>query len=532
MYIIMPLISTKEKHAVGLFVDGLDLKYVRLEATKGGIQLKDYKTVRLVSKLDETKYESDLDDISFGTMETSSFDLDADTGTQPDLGEQEAGPSLTNETVIRNLLSDMGDEGFAVSYAVTEPAIDYQILETDFGLQGKKLKERVLEELGNTRSVVPEEDAVSILETGTGSLICIVREDGVHLANLISDSYTSEGKRPPKLPVIDAAEVAMMNAVRANYRFDSDEHTLIVYVAQEFTRLIFMRGNEYQHFAPVIAEGIESLNLQNTIYSRASLEQDNIGIHHLDRIILAGDAQRLGLRDFFKDKFSVSDVSYLKYDELDTSLFSSDSVDELSEYAIPIATAWKVLDPKHPAMYPSNLLPSHLMAQQNAFQLAWHGYAALVLLFVLTVFFAAQIPIQQRTINRLAEEINFKETQAVEVDQLEASVAELRNEIGVLRSALDLYEELVPGYNRWSRNLTHLSTGVNDINSLWILDVQSTGEHGRGLEINGYSIYRSRIPRFFNLFDNAILQEVLVQEIRGRIVYRFKVTVDDTGIVE
>ncbi len=528
----MPLISTKEKRAVGLFVDGLDLKYVSLEKVKNVIQLRDFKTVRLVTKLDETKYESELDDLSFGSTETTTFDLDEDTGTQPDLGEEAAGPSLSNEKVISNLLSDMGDEGYAISYAVTEPAIDYHILETDFGLQGKKLKERVLEELGNMRSVVPEADAVSILETGTGSLICIVREDGVNLANLIADARISEGKRAPRIPVIDTAEVALMNSVRLNYRFESDEHTLILYVAQEFTRLIFMRGNEYQHFAPVIAEGIESLNLQNTIYSRASLEQDNIGIHHLDRIILAGDAQRLGLREFFKDKFSVSDVNYIKYDELDTSLFSADSVDELSEYAVPIATAWKVLDPKNPAMYPSNLLPSHIMAEQNVFQLAWHGYIAFILLFVLTVFFAAQIPMQQAKINRLAEEIDFKETQALEVAQLESSIAEVRGEIGKLRDALDLYEQLVPGYNRWSRNLTHLSTGVNDINSLWILDVQSTGDHGRGLEINGYSIYRSRIPRFFNLFDNAILQEVLVQEIRGRIVYRFKVLIDDTGVVE
>jgi len=169
----MPLISNKEKRAVGLFVDGLDVKYVHLEKTRTGVQLKNYKTVRLVSKLDETKYETDLDDISFGTTETTSFDLDADTGGEPDLGESDTGPPMTNETIIRNLLSDMGDDGYAVSYAVTEPAIDYHIIETDFGLQGKKLKQRVLEELGNMRSVVPDEDAVSILETGTGSLICI-----------------------------------------------------------------------------------------------------------------------------------------------------------------------------------------------------------------------------------------------------------------------------------------------------------------------------------------------------------------------
>ncbi len=525
----MPLLPAKAKRAVGLFVDGLDLKYVSLDKTKEGIQLIDYKTVRLVNKLDEIKPESSLEDLSFDSSESTSFDLDSDIGTEPGPGEEKSGESITNESVIRDLLSGLGDEIFTVSYAVTEPAVDYHVLETDFGLSGKKLKERVLQELGTMRSVVPEEDAVSILETGTGSLICIVREDGVNLANLISDAQSSMGKRPPRIPVIDTAEVALMNSVRLNYQFDSDEHTLIVYVAQEFTRLIFMRGNEYQHFAPVIAEGIESPNLQNTIYSRASLEQDNIGIHHLDRIILAGDAQRFGMHGFFKERFSISDVSYINYPELDTSSISPESGDELSEYAIPIATAWKTLEPKHPDLYPSNLLPSYMMAEQNVFKLAWHGYAAMILLFVLTVFFAAQIPMQQSTINRAEREIDFKERQAVEVDQLEASIAELHTEIGTLRDALGLYERLVPGYNHWSRNLTHLSTGVNDINSLWILDVQSMGEHGRGLEINGYSIYRSRIPRFFNLFDNAILQEVIVQEIRGRIVYQFKVTVDDTG---
>jgi hypothetical protein len=165
-------------------------------------------------------------DLSFGSTGASSFDFDDDLGTRPDLGEEKSS-SITNETVIRNLFPISQLIKYVVTYAITEPAVDYQILETDFGLQGKKLKERVLEELGNMRSVVPDADAVSILETGTGSLICIIREDGVHLANLINEVCSSDGKRPPRIPVIDTAEVSLMNAVRLNYQFDSDEHTLI-----------------------------------------------------------------------------------------------------------------------------------------------------------------------------------------------------------------------------------------------------------------------------------------------------------------
>ncbi len=521
----MALFSPKEKVAVGLFVDGLDLKFVCLESTKSGIRLRDYKTTRLVTKLDESKFmEADITDFSLSPDESSSFDIDADMPSAHSLRENEI--PLTNSSVLANLLSQVQDERFAITYAITEPAIDYQILETDFGLQGKKLKERVLEELANIRSIAPDPDTVSILETESGNLICIIREDGIHLANMVNEVKDQIGQRVPKIPVIDSAEVALMNAVRMNYNFNDDEHTLVVYVAQDFTRLVFMRGSNYQHFAPVIAEGIESINIQNTIYSRASLEQDNIGIHHLDRIILTGDAYRMGLREFFKEKFAVSDVSYMKYDSLDTSSFPADSVDELSEYSIPIATAWKALEPAHPRMYPSNLLPSHMRSQQNVFKMAWHGYMLLALLFVTSVFFAAQIPLQHRKIQLLEEDVTFKETQALELEQLEASVNRLHGELSTLESALALYEEITPGADRWSKTLTHMTSGVEDLNSLWILEVNTTGDGGGGLRIQGYSIFRSRIPRFANLFDNAILQEVTVQEIRERIVYRFTVVVD------
>jgi Tfp pilus assembly protein PilN len=525
----MAKISAKGKPVVGLFLDGLDLKFVILDVVKDRVRVKGFKTVQLGAKLEQTQYlASDLDEFSLGTPETSSFDLD-DSEFKSEVSETDSIFAESNEAIIRNLLSDLTPGKYSIAYAVTEPAVDYQILETDFGLKGKKLKTRVLEELGRVRSSIPDPESLSVLETSTGSIICIIREDGIGLANLINDAMAVQGKRPPKISVIDTAEVALMNAVRMNYQFESDEHTLLVYVAQEFTRLIFMRGNEYQHFAPVIAEDIDSGNLQNTIYSRASLEQHNLGIHHLDRIILAGDASRIQLGDFLNDRFALTDISYLTFDKLDTSFVPGNKAEQLPEYAIPIAAAWKVIDSENPAMYPVNVIPSSITVQHNIFRLSWHGYLLLLLLFLVTVFFAAQIPIKQRTISHLTQEIVFKETQVLEVDNLESSITHIQNEINKLDSALRLYEQLVPGYNRWSRYLTHLSTGVEDLNSLWILDVRAVGDEGRGLEINGYSIFRSRIPRFANLFDNAVLQEVLVQEIRGRIVYRFKIIVENAG---
>jgi len=185
------------------------------------------------------------------------------------------------------------------------------VLESDFGLKGKKLKDRILEELKSIRSFQPAADAVDAIKTDEGNLLCIVREDGLSLINALENIKGFIGNRLPVIPAIDSADVSMMNLVRQSYQLEPHEVTVVIYVGVEFTRLIFMRGSHFYQFAPIIGEGYDSPNLQNTVYSRLLLEQDNLAIPQISRIVLAGQCRRIGFKEFLTQQLPDQEIDYL-----------------------------------------------------------------------------------------------------------------------------------------------------------------------------------------------------------------------------
>jgi len=70
-----------------------------------------------------------------------------------------------------------------------------------------------------------------------------------------------------------------------------------------------------------------------------------------------------------------------------------------------------------------------------------------------------------------------------------------------------------------------LARGVGDLGGLWITELQA--QPGGAMAIQGYALYRGRIPRIAALFDNATLTKVEVSEIRKNSppVYKFEISV-------
>ena len=64
---------------------------------------------------------------------------------------------------------------------------------------------------------------------------------------------------------------------------------------------------------------------------------------------------------------------------------------------------------------------------------------------------------------------------------------------------------------------------MEDLNSIWLSDF-TAGQEGL-IKINGYTVYRTRIPRLATLFDNSLLKEVNVQAIRDQTVYKYNIEV-------
>ena len=505
------------KTCIGIFVDGLDIKLAHLSVKKKRIVVQELKSGTLVTKLLEHK----VVDVAAPALAEAG---DAFSLAEPPMPEAAAETqSEDNNAVLLGLLAPYPANKYSLTYSLAEPALYYHILESDFGFKGKKLKDRILEELRNIRAFQPASDAVDAIRTEEGNLLCIVREDGLSLINSLESIKGFIGGRIPMIPVIDSADVSLMNLVRLNYETQPQDVTVIIYVGVEFTRLIFMRGSHFYQFAPILGEGYDSPNLQNTVYSRLLLEQDNLAIPRINRIILAGECRRIGFKDFLIQQLPDQEIDYLLAPQLDSSPLTAEQQESISEYAVPIGAAMRALDAENPKLYSINLLPSIVKEGQRVFKLAWHGYLLLLFLFVSTLFFTWQIAQKTKDIKEKKAELVLVESRRAENQQLSNSIQALQEQLSRYKTSLALYDTLVPGAERWSKILTQLSHGVEDLNSIWLTDF-TEGSDGP-IVMNGYTVYRTRIPRLSTLFDNSLLKEVTVGAIREQTVYHYRIEV-------
>jgi Tfp pilus assembly protein PilN len=515
------------KTAVALFVDGLELKFVQLSTKGNTVTLRDFKTVALITKFEEKAAaavtEGASEEASFGDIATSDT---LGAAAETSIGEETAAGPTSNSTVLLGLLSDLPSAKYTYSFALSEPAVTYQEFETNFGLKGTKLKKKIIEDISATRSTPPLLDSLEMIPTATGGVLAIIREDGLHLFELLSELRSFLGGRLPLVKSIDSADTALMGLVRASYELGESEISVIVYVGHDFSRLIFMQGNNYLHFAPIISEGYGSANVENTIYSRILLEQDNIALSRIDRIILAGESHKISMVEALAPQFPHSTVEYLKAPELDLSTFDGQVGEQISEYAIPIVAAWEALDPKAKGFYHTNLIPTSIIEGQKVFKLAWHGWLAALAVIVSIVFFYTSILKQNAEIINARDALQKKQARLADIEVLQQRETTLNDEIKKYNLATVIYDSLAPGSDRWSRVLHYLANSIEDLNSVWIYNLKKDDQNSNTLVISGRSVYRTRIPRLASVFERATLRAVRTTTIRGKIIYDFDIAVE------
>jgi hypothetical protein len=518
----MPIQAGDGKTAVALFVDGLELKFVRLSAKGNNVTLRDFKTVALVRKFEDKQAgAAESESASFGDI--TSGDSFASGGTLETSNEEEN----TNASVLLGVLNEVGPpKKYLLSYAISEPAVTYQEFEGDFGLTGEKLKKKISLELAMMRAAAPAIDAIDTIPTASGGLLSIIREDGIHIYDLLMEVKPYMGGRVPNIKLIDSADAVLMEMVRTQYEPQEEEVSVLVYVGHDFSRLIFMQGQNYLHFAPIISEGYESPNIENTIYSRILLEQDNIALTRIDRILLAGESHKVNLLEAIAPQFSSALVEYMKAPTLDLGEFEGSIGEAVSEYVIPIMTAWRTLQPSLPGFYDINLVPHFVLEGQRTLALAWHGWAAAILVTLTIPFFVVQITGREAEIRRAKTELSQKQQKLTELDVFRERRATLINDIKRYSNATTVYDSIAPGSDRWSRILHYLANSIEDLNSLWIYNLKPDDRNTRNIIISGRSIYRTRIPRIASIFESATLKEVRTIKIRKKILYEFDIVIE------
>ncbi|MFZ5515115.1 MAG: hypothetical protein ACOY90_00655 [Candidatus Zhuqueibacterota bacterium] len=462
---------------------------------------------------------------------------DITTEIEANLGSEHLAESEkhTNASVIRGLLNRFPDRRLKIAIPIAEPQVYYTRFESDWGLTSKKLSRKIGDELlkqkSNSDSIKP--DAMDTLKFDDGSLLVITRDPEIGLLSVIDQVRGSLDVRMPQISVVESAEISMVNLVKGNYPLQEKEITVIVYVGNEFSRLIFLEGERLSHIAPIISEGIELffprhealMELAQKIRSRLLLEQDNLNIGQIHRIILAGNAGRKEFQEVFLEWFEKDVIiAPVEFPNLDMEVGIKTMAHDVPKYAIPLGAAWRATESSDNSDYHVDLTPFKIREEQKVLKLGPVGWTLFALIPLLTFVCTLKISQygqvcsqMQRTIIQKKSELTYLQDVAARVDTEKQKYAGYVNSFGIIDS-------LVIGTYTWSAFLSDVTTRADIIGNIWITEISKFGT-GRAT-IKGYALDRTKIPAFSDLFSHCVLKQVQVQEIDGKTVFSYELETD------
>lgn len=553
------------KEFVGLVLEGEAIKmaHVKLEGKKLHLlKLDKYSLVEPIKSKSveqpdafeeqDTFEEEDADDI-FGfddeedsTEEDELAELDLDNLDEADESvEEESSEDLmsldmvdeaesgaqSNEILLYNILS--GIDPNRVDVAVNIPAGNtiFQIIrDTDFNeVKRKDLIEDVESKLQSIYGQSKSADNYSYEVREDGSLLLAsVEEEGamLQLLNRVDELYTGKMTIREILP----DEVALVGMVRTNYNLQPNEITGIIQFSPDKCRVVFMSGNEIWQVSPIINEGTNSKSFLNTLFSKILFQLDTGEVPNLDRIILANNTIGDEAIDFLQNNFSDVIVTNFQFDETKFDFEDNDPILSNS-FTTSIGLAW-VASELEKETYPKlSFLPAYVQERQKIFKLQWHGVFLLVLIFLAPITFNYFYQQNAQQIDDLSTNLAQLNSQIEQIEPTVQATNELSNELSQMREKLVLLDTLSQGSREWSAKLDILNEGLQPIQNTW---VTSMTQAQNGTFVEGYTLYRNRIPRVVNIFSDATLLNVTIEDIREQEVFRFSILVsefaENTGV--
>ncbi|MDZ7715003.1 MAG: hypothetical protein U5J95_02205 [Balneolaceae bacterium] len=171
-----------------------------------------------------------------------------------------------------------------------------------------------------------------------------------------------------------------------------------------------------------------------------------------------------------------------------------------------------------------SLVPDYVTGTPEIFKLQWHGIMLLLFIFLSPLTFNYFYQQNARQIESLSSELEQINGQITQVTPIAESTNQILSELGQLREKLVLMDTLSKGSREWSTKLDMLNNGLRDVRSTWITSMNQSNE---GTFIEGYTLYRNRIPQIVDLFSEATLLNVTIQNVREQEVFQFSIIIKE-----
>ena len=524
---------------VGLCLEGDLIRLARIRIENNQVKIVKLDQVSLVEEIHSSANVESMAGVSNDMSQTESVfgfqEEEEEKEDELDLSElnrkesdltmdmvDESREAQSNEVLLYTVLDDMGIDPIYVGVNVPAGSAIYQIIEdTNFKhVEEENLIEDLETKLQSIYGGPPSTDNYAYEIRADGSLV-LASIDGtsptLDMVDEAKEFYT--GKIQVKEVIAD--EVSLVGMVRANYDLDADEMTCIIQCGKSVSRVVFMKGDEIWLVAPLINEGTESRSFLNTVFSKILFQLDTGEVPDLDRILLANNSLGSSAVKFFKDNFPDIRVENLSLDDelFDTSLVERESVPAFTTAISTALAASGFADEHYPQL---SFLPEYVKERQKIFKLQWHGMLLLFCIFLTPIVFNYFYNKNVNEIENKTEQLSQLNSQITQITPIVESTNELKNNLSILREKLVLLDTLSRGTKEWSVKLNMLNSGINRVNNSWITSLSESNE---GAFLQGYTLNRNRIPRIVNIFEEATLLNVNVEEMREKDVYNFSILV-------
>jgi len=510
------------KHAIGITVNGNEVRAAFLSLVRGKARIKALESITLDNTLEQKKGEEKMAAASLNDLE-NAFDIQDPEQNQTHEDLSSSSVQDSNVSKVYALLDKF--QNIKANIAINSPhlTVKYDTVDREQLPHQQGKKRRFREHLDFWHDDGEDETRrTKYIEIHNKKLLKIDYEYHPPSIDLIEEVNQFRAGSL-HLVLMDTNELALVDLVREIYKFNKDEISAIIYIEQDFSRVIFLKGSEIYHISPIVHKGSMSKDVLEVIYSRMIFAQDHYFIPEINKIMVAGHSSRLKAKYFFRQKFPSAMTGYLNSKKIQSDLRFKDRGLLFSRYAVPIALAWKALLKPTYKSPEKNLLPEYILERQSLPKLASHGYLLLFLVTVTAFAFSWGLVSKNLALRKITGNIKHMQAQLNNNKSLTDRVHAFDDKIIELETKLALVDSFSKGHDTLTRFLTALNQEVQETGDIWITELSM---NGKLVTIRGIARQRSKIPILANLAGKASLKKVTRSRYRAREVFTFHLEKD------
>jgi len=506
--------------AVGIAINGREVKIAHVYRDKNRLAVDflesavltrdmEYEISKKTEETGEAPFDQNEEDI-FAIK--SPYETKASADKETNLRE--------NVDVIYSLVRKFAARRVKVAFNVPPSRVTYQDLDTHLDYDKNVFRGSLKKKIDRWKKGFNELDNVSVIARKDGTLCNVSSEIKQPPIIDILEQLNTFFKGNLLLSLMDPNEISLVNLAKTSYDFhDPEEISVIVEIETEFSRLIFMKGEDLLTVSPIIPESFNP-DIFNIIFSKINYELDNLNLPGITNILLAGKASSNTARSFFEKKFPSVRVGFIVSQALAENLSTQFSREDLSDYAIPIALAWKVIQKKNENFIPTNLLPSQIIERQKMLTLNITGYVILILLGISAFIMTWKITAKKIEVNSLRNTNKAFTERIASSEETVKKVQDLEDQISKLTKRIILSDSLSYGSDRLLSFLEKVNESILTIKSIWIDEVQNTTT---GINLKGVALKRNAVPDLSEALGVARIKKLTRFEIGSTKAFAFEI---------